>query len=616
MRKLLKTFALAAVAVVGAVSCSESAVDDIITPSGTSGVTLYATTPSEASTKVSFTDEGDYINLEWEAGDSFTLYDNNGDVVDTFTTTEGDGNFTSSKEDLILESDTTYTAKYKESANIYEQEGDEISNLDAACQMEATFTYGKATSLTFEHQMAIMTFEFESAERPAKLIFENGDESYTVTYTSIEPSVDNIYTSHIMVNPCNATDRTLTFKFYDSEETAYDIRTTTSSIAYEAGYRYTASTSSLATRDWSGSGTEADPYQIENATQLRQLSTNVAAGTNYSGEYFEMTCDIDLGGVNADGTITAENEFTTIGYFGRSFCGTFDGGGHEVSGLYINQPESAYQGLFGYIDSATIKNLGVSGSVMGQYGVGGVVGCAVSSTVSNCYNTGSVVGSDNYVGGVMGWSVTSTVSNCYNTGSVKGSRRVGGVVGDSITSATVNNCYNTGSVEGASMVGGVVGCSVRTVSNCYNTGSVYGSGDFVGGVVGDNIDATVSNCYNTGSVKGSDDSVGGVVGENCGTVSNCYNTGSVEGSNDSVGGVVGYSDEIVENCSYDSLVYEGDAVGCNDDGTVDNTEGNASLKTDMKDGSFAETLNGDQDPEPWKEDSTDINNGYPILTWQ
>ena len=45
-------------------------------------------------------------------------------------------------------------------------------------------------------------------------------------------------------------------------------------------------------------------------------------------------------------------------------------------------------------------------------------------------------------------SSSSTVSNCYNTGSVSGSDRVGGVVGYS-HSGTVENCYNTGSVEGS-----------------------------------------------------------------------------------------------------------------------------------------------------------------------
>ena len=360
-----------------------------------------------------------------------------------------------------------------------------------------------------------------------------------------------------------------------------------------------------------GSGTENYPYIIANAAQLAYFAQSVNDGTTYEGQYILLVNDIvlnssDMFATDENGSITGAAsdktpyEWTAIGSVGH-FSGTFDGGNHEVKGIYINKPDTSYQGLFGCCQNATIKNICVTdGYINGRDFVGGVVGSnyaysGSTATVSNCYNTGSVTGSDqvggivgqnyadsdtaivsncyntgsvagsSYVGGVTGYNYayssgsTATVSDCYNTGSVTGRYyEVGGVVGwnhaDYSGSATVLDCYNTGSITGTGGVGGVVGenyagyCCNATVSDCYNTGSVTGSGNCVGGVVGENYagyygNATVSDCYNTGSVTGGD-FVGGVVGLNeansgNATVSNCYNTGSVTGNGSSVGGVVG-----------------------------------------------------------------------------
>ncbi len=164
------------------------------------------------------------------------------------------------------------------------------------------------------------------------------------------------------------------------------------------------------------------------------------------------------------------------------------------------------------------------------------------------------------------------------------------------------------------------------VKNCYNTGTVYGSGNSVGGVVGYNFYSsyysspssrtTVANCYNRGAVEGAS-YVGGVVGWNyyASTVENCYNTATVSGSGN-VGGIVGwnnYTYATVSDCIFDSSVYSGNAVGLNGStSTSTNNSGSATLKATMTGGSFSETLGTDY----WKEDSTPINNYYPILIWQ
>ena len=297
----------------------------------------------------------------------------------------------------------------------------------------------------------------------------------------------------------------------------------------------------------------------------------------------------------------------------RYFSGNYDGGGCTVSGVFTPAGSSdgySYQGLFGYVrgrsstQQASIANVGVIDSfVQGYYYIGGVVGRADVSTITNCYNTGTVEGIANFVGGVVGdVANSSTITNCYNTGSVSGASDAvggvagfangdvsncyntasvegtgsyaGGIVGEAYI-ATITNCYNTGSVEGGNTVGGVVGRAYNnsTITNAYNTGSVSGI-SYVGGVVG-GADATVSNVYNTGSVSGGYD-VGGVVGNAySSTVSNVYNTGSVSGSG-RVGGVVGdaYSDATVRNAYNTGSVSGSSSVGGvvgNANGTVSNT---------------------------------------------
>ena len=242
---------------------------------------------------------------------------------------------------------------------------------------------------------------------------------------------------------------------------------------------------------------DAGVYQIGSAEELQEFAKLV----NDDGETTAsavLTADIDLN--NQPWYPIGDKEYSP-------YTGTFNGDGHTISGLNINND---YRGLFGFVGTdddniGTVKNLTVSGTVSGY----GDVGCIViknSGRVENCAFSGSVSvsGPDSgriYVGGVVGKN-NGTVTNCYNTGNV------------SVTSSDISN------------VGGVVGYNVGRVENCYNTGNVsVTSSDIsnVGGVVGTNdAGASVENCYNTGSVSGS--YVGGVVGYNIGigNVTGCY----------------------------------------------------------------------------------------------
>ena len=305
--------------------------------------------------------------------------------------------------------------------------------------------------------------------------------------------------------------------------------------------------------DWQGAGTENAPYQISTLADLAALRDAVNDGNNQNGTYFKMTANIDLG--------SAEIPWTSIGYGGKSFTGTFDGAGHTISGLYLNSSSIGRAdqgaGLFTSVgQDGSVKNLTVEGVIDGTnagVGIGGIAGRNDGGTISNCTSIVDITGSvDSPVGGIVGSSESGTIENCCNTGSIdvtcsSSDIGIGGIVGTN--NGTVENCENTGKVTvgGKGLIGGIVGCANggSKVSNCRNSGSIDGNESITGGIVGENYGA-IFRCYNTGAVS-ADGATGGVAGQNVcyqsgpkSIVENCYNIGAVSGSGD-VGGVVGYN---------------------------------------------------------------------------
>lgn len=200
-------------------------------------------------------------------------------------------------------------------------------------------------------------------------------------------------------------------------------------------------------------GSESYPFQISDAADLKAFADYV----NDEEEWFNytawavLTADIDLnpgkkvlnadGSLNGDGTDLYKWESQIGSYY--AYAGTFKGNGHTIKGLYIDDADANSAGLFNSIKGAVIDGVGLVDSyVRGGQNVGGIVGFVrSSSTVSNCYNEGTVVGKM-YVGGVVGNASVSTpgegdeikISKCHNTGLVMNvnanfSGITGGVVG-------------------------------------------------------------------------------------------------------------------------------------------------------------------------------------------
>ena len=194
-----------------------------------------------------------------------------------------------------------------------------------------------------------------------------------------------------------------------------------------------------------GSGTEGDPYQIATAGQLHELSLHSVDW----GKHFLLTSDLDLAGVEM-GPIGLDST--------NAFVGVFDGGGHVISNLTINMPDSGYVGLFGYLEGE-IKNLGLENvSVTGDFYVGGLVGYSVNSTISQCFSRGTVNGNIR-VGGLIGCGVSGIARNCYSLASVTGDKIVGGFFGTNYGYPGMEPicCYSAGSVSGNQYVGGFTG---------------------------------------------------------------------------------------------------------------------------------------------------------------
>ena len=230
-------------------------------------------------------------------------------------------------------------------------------------------------------------------------------------------------------------------------------------------------------------------FEISTAAELAGLAQLVNGGNTFEGKTITLANDIVLneGVLKENGELNdnASNfkQWTSIGKgFYYQFKGSFDGNGHTVSGIYINNENADYQGLFGYV-SATDE------------GTGGVI--------TNVRVEDSYFDVDDSVGGIVGHNY-GTVSNCSNSGTVIGTGTdVGGIVGRN--GGTVENCSNSGTVTGGTgvhvSVGGIVGYCTGKVTNCSNSGAVTGTGYYVsvGGIVGDIYydygTAMVSDCY-------------------------------------------------------------------------------------------------------------------------
>ena len=280
-----------------------------------------------------------------------------------------------------------------------------------------------------------------------------------------------------------------------------------------------------------GSGTAEDPYTIGNAGQLYWFAAAVNGGDPSACGV--LTADIVVNEGTMSENAVDPRMWTPIGNLDNQYSGSFDGAEHTVSGLYFHDTSAMYVGLFGFVSSGTVKNVGVINSwISAKCNTGGIVGICSEGFVINCYHSGTVIGTAYHIGGIAGDS-SGTIKNCHNSGTVRSNGSwVGGIVGTMLF-GSVENSYNTGNVSGGGSVGGITGSITHQgalIKHCYNSGSISGNGS-VGGIAGYS-EQTISNCFNTGAINGSGTWIGSVVGRNQGSVMNCYYVGDTADGDD------------------------------------------------------------------------------------
>lgn len=241
--------------------------------------------------------------------------------------------------------------------------------------------------------------------------------------------------------------------------------------------------------NFTGSGSESDPYIIDSAAKLAGLASEVNAGTTYAGKFFKLGANLDL-------SMPRAQEADKVGWAPigngevNKFMGTFDGDNHTITlgklKAFLYGESKLVTGIFGYTKDATIKNIIVNGVVaataneIGELSAGTLVGYGDRTTISNCASkfTSFTVSSmrDGYTGGMAGYMNNScTIKSCYNTGAVTTTliSGTGGIAGCLSSGGTMQNCYNMGAVNATPdpsepSAGGLTStASSFTIKNCY-----------------------------------------------------------------------------------------------------------------------------------------------------
>ena len=356
-----------------------------------------------------------------------------------------------------------------------------------------TVTYGSPT-LRFTHHTALVTIvltdytEGVASVRLTGLSTEGGNPAEITPYDK----GSNTYTALVAPQSVVAGTAFITCTFTNGKTFVYKMKNATD---WQAGGEYTYTVSLTAAKDPGYTIEGNGSYTVTSADGLMHVADLVNGGKTDINITLDKNIDLTGKGWTPIGTS-----------FDNSYKGTFDGGGHTITGLAVTTNDQ-FVGLFGYLNRAgTVKNVVMEGI---QITSNHMFGCT---------------------GGVVGYS-WGTIENCSVSGSVSGTDCVGGVVG-SQKAGSIIGCSSSATVKGKHYVGGVAGEKWGTMTACYATGNVTleiasQKNNFGGGVVGLNGGSRVLACYATGNVTSTGSStgnvhIGGLFGDSYTTVTACY----------------------------------------------------------------------------------------------
>ena len=441
------------------------------------------------------------------------------------TLTSTDPHYWTNRKDITVTAWWPYTAgettppAVKVKANQSAQKDFEGSDLIVADGQ--TVTYGSPT-LRFTHRTARVTIvltdytEGLASVRLTGLSTEGGNPAEITPYDK----GSNTYTALVAPQNVAAGTTFITCTFTNGKTFVYKMKNATD---WQAGGEYTYTVSLAAAKDLGYTIESNGSYTVTSADGLMNIAKLVNGGK--SDINITLDTDIDLTG----------KDWTPIGTdYDNSYKGTFDGGGHTITGLTFTTNDE-YAGLFGWLNRAgTVKNVVMEGVQITSnqiYGgsIGGVVGSGWG-TIENCSVSGSVSGTV-YVGGVVGVQIGGSITGCSSSATVKGTVDVGGVAGQTNSSATLTACYATGNV--------IIEMALKK--------NIAG-----GGLVGMNAGSSLLACYATGNVTSTGSStgyvhIGGFLGNNYTTVTACYWKNNHEQG-------IGYNNKVTEATEVDGSV--------------------------------------------------------------
>lgn len=367
-----------------------------------------------------------------------------------------------------------------------------------------TVTYGSPT-LRFTHRTARVTVVLTNYTEGLASVQLTGLSTKGDNPDIIVPydKGSNTYTALVAPQSVAAGTTFITCTFTNGKTFVYKMKNATD---WQAGGEYTYTVSLAAAKDL-GYTIESDgSYTVTSADGLMNIAKLVNGGKTDIN--ITLTADIDLTG----------KDWTPIGTdYDNSYKGTFDGGGHTITGLTFTTNDE-FAGLFGWLNRAgSVKNVVMEGVQITSnqiYGgsIGGVVGYGWG-TIENCSVSGSVSGTV-YVGGVVGVQIGGSITGCSSSATVKGTVDVGGVAGQTNSSATLTACYATGNViiemdpkkniAGGSLVGMNAGSSLLA---CYATGNVTSTGSstgymHIGGFLGNNYTTVTAGYWKNNHEQG------------------------------------------------------------------------------------------------------------------
>ena len=413
------------------------------------------------------------------------------------TLTSTDPHYWTNRKDITVTAWWPYTAgettppAVKVKANQSTQKDFDGSDLIVADGQ--TVTYGSPT-LRFTHRTARVTIvltdytEGLASVRLTGLSTEGGNPAEITPYDK----GSNTYTALVAPQSVVAGTAFITCTFTNGKTFVYKMKNATD---WQAGGEYTYTVSLTAAKDPGYTIEGNGSYTVTSADGLMHVADLVNGGKTDINITLDKNIDLTGKGWTPIGTS-----------FDNSYKGTFDGGGHTITGLAVTTNDQ-FVGLFGYLNRAgMVKNVVMEGI---QITSNHMFGCT---------------------GGVVGYS-WGTIENCSVSGSVSGTDCVGGVVG-SQKAGSIIGCSSSATVKGKHYVGGVAGEKWGTMTACYATGNVTleiasQKNNFGGGVVGLNGGSRVLACYATGNVTSTGSStgnvhIGGLFGDSYTTVTACY----------------------------------------------------------------------------------------------